>query len=688
MSSVTMRKLELILLRSDIDAVLEYLAGKRCFQVLYPEEPDRLFQTKSLDLTEEGTSEERPEEQLISESDLNYAQSELDFIGSFLGFELPQDIIENSQLPNRDMLSNLDVLNQRCEELKSQIEETEARIERLEEAIHEVKAVQGLEHPFEELEESSSVLFQIGKVAPSSIPVLAKMLGNRAVIVPLDDKGTVIAVSSREGRFSLETALSKVGFEKKPASEANQDVLTQAMEALEGSYQAEKPKLESLLQQKKDLSQQDRDLWRSTVLAVQLKKGLLLVENKLERTTWVYRLSGWVPEDKVDDIVQGLLAMLGDRISIRIYDPTESAAKVSKGSHGKEEEAVPVLFKHKRLVAAFQGIVKSYGTPAYGDIDPTPFVAVFFTLLFSIMFCDLGQGMVIVALGIAILKAKKGMLSHWTKYAHAFIAAGVGSMVMGLLVGSFFTNETVLIPLERVLTGFFLGRPEERFLQIMPKDNVMAMFYFFGFTVVVGVIINSTGLVINIINLIRRKEYGEALFSRTGLAGAFVFWWAMGLVIRLLLGGKLGLIDVVGFGIPLLAMVFSEPLKMMINKKQGKAPEEGQGGIIGGLVEVLDMVSYYASNTFSFLRVGAFALAHAVLSFVIFTMGSLMRGNSATGIGLELLIYLFGNAVIIVLEGLIVTIQTIRLQYYEFFSKFFTRSGTVFTPISFSGRTE
>jgi len=96
------------------------------------------------------------------------------------------------------------------------------------------------------------------------------------------------------------------------------------------------------------------------------------------------------------------------------------------------------------------------------------------------------------------------------------------------------------------------------------------------------------------------------------------------------------------------------------------------------------VVSYFASNTFSFLRVGAFALAHAVLSFVIFTMGSLVRGNSAAGLGLELLIYLLGNAIIIVLEGLIVTIQVIRLQYYEFFSKFFTRSGTVFKPMSFS----
>jgi len=124
MSSVSMRKLELILLRSDIDAVLEYLASKRCFQIIYPDELDRLAQEKRANLTEEGKSEKRLEEQWISESELHAAQRKLDFIGSFLEFEPPQGIIENSRLPDADMLGKLDVLYQRCDELKTEIEET------------------------------------------------------------------------------------------------------------------------------------------------------------------------------------------------------------------------------------------------------------------------------------------------------------------------------------------------------------------------------------------------------------------------------------------------------------------------------------------------------------------------------------------------------------------------------------
>jgi len=103
--------------------------------------------------------------------------------------------------------------------------------------------------------------------------------------------------------------------------------------------------------------------------------------------------------------------------------------------------------------------------------------------------------------------------------------------------------------------------------------------------------------------------------------------------------------------------------------------------MIEGVVEVLEVVSTNISNSVSFLRVGAFALSHAVLSFIIFTMSDLVGGSLSAG---GLIIGIFGNLVIIVLEGLIVTIQVIRLQYYEFFSKFFTETGREFTPFRFT----
>ena len=104
-----------------------------------------------------------------------------------------------------------------------------------------------------------------------------------------------------------------------------------------------------------------------------------------------------------------------------------------------------------------------------------------------------------------------------------------------------------------------------------------------------------------------------------------------------------------------------------------------------GFVEILETMSSYLSNTVSFLRVGAFALSHAVLSFIVFYFSNVLMQWDAGFAGpfLSVLIMVFGNLVIIVLKGMLVAIQVIRLQYYEFFNKFFVDSGEVFYPFSF-----
>jgi V/A-type H+-transporting ATPase subunit I len=117
----------------------------------------------------------------------------------------------------------------------------------------------------------------------------------------------------------------------------------------------------------------------------------------------------------------------------------------------------------------------------------------------------------------------------------------------------------------------------------------------------------------------------------------------------------------------------------------GKRPVFAEGAMVflmEGFVEILETISTYVSNTVSFLRVGAFALSHAVLSYIVFRFSETVSGVTAGG-AFAFLIMVFGNAVIIILEGMIVAIQVVRLQYYEFFSKFFTETGVEFSPFRF-----
>lgn len=670
MSQVSMQRIEMILLKSDIDNLLHYLGKQACFQIIYPDASER---EKYSGVSK--SDEEQTEAYLVEH--LEEAQRKLEEMGRMLGYVMPMQIKPDTHLPDEAMIGVIDERYAAVTHLEAEIQKQTSVIAELEETVHEAKASTNLPLANENLERLSFITIKTGTIQPDKMARLQETLGARAIIVPLDEKGRIVAASSRKGRFALETELERAGFVKLDLPTGSQPVSSEAVDALEKTLKLRKAELSALAVEKEKTAASFQDTWELFVLSIQLKRALLKVENRLEGTRWAYRLEGWVPANRTKGLIREVTAMFKN-VAIRLVAPDE------KGKDETDIESIPVLLKQNAFTRAFQSIVLSYGTPLYGDIDPTPVVAFFFTLLFAIMFGDLGQGLVIFLTGILFVRTKKASFEKYKRFGPAFIAAGTGSMLMGLLVGSFFADDAILVPFEHMVTRVIFNRSSDRILDIMPQGNLDAMFRFFGFTLGVGVFINSTGLVINMINLCRRKEYGEAIFSKTGLAGAFVFWWAIGMAVRIAAGGSLAWFDVPGLGIPLLALFLAEPLKALLPSRDGHREKISLvDAAVGGMVEIIETISYYASNTMSFLRVAAFALAHAVLSFVVFTMAELIRTRAPGGSYAQIFVYIIGNIIIIGLEGLIVTIQVIRLQYYEFFSKFFTRSGKSFTPMSF-----
>jgi V/A-type H+-transporting ATPase subunit I len=347
---------------------------------------------------------------------------------------------------------------------------------------------------------------------------------------------------------------------------------------------------------------------------------------------------------------------------------------------------VPVKLTHGKFIGSFERMIFSYGAPLYGTIDPTPFVAVFFTLLFGIMFGDAGQGLIFLIAGILLTRNIVKWFPGWNKYGPIFIAIGCSSMVMGILTGEFFANSRILDPVDNLLAAIFHIKDHEpgtALLHLMPEAGhpLTKLFLFFLFTLVIGFIINSIGLIVNIANQLSLKRYGRAFFGKIGLSGALFFWYIVAMVARMAIFKTPAYwFDFVIMGVTLAGVFFAEPLERLT---EGHHPvfENGIGtALIQGVVELLEVVSSYLSNSVSFLRVGAFALAHAVLGFIIFTMTDLI---SQTAGPLGILVSVIGNTIVIVLEGMIVAIQVIRLQYYEFFSKFFTETGKEFIPFQF-----
>jgi V/A-type H+-transporting ATPase subunit I len=440
-------------------------------------------------------------------------------------------------------------------------------------------------------------------------------------------------------------------------------------------FEAEQ-KVEELNTEKKNFAETHKELLNSLYKKFALQVQIGQVKQTLESTELVYRITGWITAADVEHYMKSLDELTEGRIAIRDYEPYEVPSVMS----GKEQ--VPVKLTHGKLLKSFERVIFSYGAPVYGSIDPTPLVALFFTLLFGIMFGDCGQGLMLFLIGL-LMALKVIKLGGWEKFARVFMCIGVSSSIMGLLTGEFFGTETLLEPFAEWVTGLF-GNPHAPILKLMPNGDpksIYAMFGVFGVAVGIGFIINTCGLLINIINNIMRKKYGEAFFGKNGLAGAVFFWYVIALVLRIvLLHHKIAAYDWIIIGLSLFFAAFAAPFERALNHEKPLL-ENGFGTyVISSIVEIIEVISGYLSNTVSFVRVGAFALSHAVLNFTILTLTNLCGGQTTIG---GIFVLILGNALIIVLEGMIVAIQVVRLQYYEFFSKFFHETGREFTPFQF-----
>ncbi|MDR1638003.1 MAG: V-type ATP synthase subunit I [Treponema sp.] len=703
-----MKHIELTVLTRDVDQVIEYLGRRGIMHFsespgnagagLAPPPPDRSLAGAGFGLRggapEPSLSEGRvfggfpgrldtPSVSVHGLNEAAYAHirdnlEKLSSGASFLGLELPEEPGEDIRFPGETEEVLTDKLHAAVSALKDRENEAEQEKRRVEETLNEARAFANLNAPFADLDQLSYLALRVGHLDPHAQESIRQRLADRAVIIRLGDEGDrILAAASRKGRFALDSELKKAGFIPIVIPEDYQGIPAELLSGLEGRLKTAKAELDKIRKDKEALKGETAASFAGLTAGFLMAAATERLKSRLMATRSIYILSGWVPQDALLRLVEDLSKLTEGRIAVRSYSPEEMPGVVE----GREK--VPVSLKHGAFVKGFEGVVFSYGAPLYGTLDPTPLVAFFFTILFGIMFGDVGQGLVLLLAGIAVgrrgFKAAKGFRS----YSTPLVAVGLSSMVMGFLNGEFFTNEEILRGPTRALLGLFMSDPPERILHLMPeKGNVEKLLYFFGFTIAVGVLLNSAGLVVNIINKCIARKYEAAFFAKTGLAGLLFFWYAVFIALRCLAGGSFAWFDFPGLIVPVLGIFFGPAIWRIISGERPILAEGFMPFVMEGFVEILETLSTYISNTVSFLRVGAFALSHAVLSFIVFTLSG-MVGRAAAGPVFALVVIILGNALIIVLEGMIVAIQVVRLQYYEFFSKFFTETGVAFTPFRF-----
>ncbi|MBN1881517.1 MAG: hypothetical protein JW885_05025, partial [Deltaproteobacteria bacterium] len=359
-------------------------------------------------------------------------------------------------------------------------------------------------------------------------------------------------------------------------------------------------------------------------------------------------ITGWIPAKSVDDLKRVLAELLGDLFYLEVT-PAEEVEGVKTG-----KVKVPVIMRNPKLLKPFQALVTTYGSPDYTEIEPSSIIGVAFLLMFGVMFGDVGHGFVLAFLGWLLTKKVPAA----EEIGGILLRAGVSSIFFGFCFGSIFGYEDV-IPA----------------LIFHPMHNITTLM---AVTVAFGILFLSIGLVINLINSLRSRDMERGIFETHGLAGALFYWAAVAFMIKFIATGNLGVplwVFLTILGVPLLVIFLREPLYHLFS---GKRPliHDPISYFLGSLVEVLDTCTGYLSNTISFIRVAAFSLAHAALFLGVFQLKAMVPGQAPS-----FLMELGGNILIVGLEGLVVSIQSVRLIYYEFFSKFYSGNGEAFVPM-------
>ncbi len=386
-------------------------------------------------------------------------------------------------------------------------------------------------------------------------------------------------------------------------------------------------------------------------------KGELLFLNRIyEAKKYVvglgdkFSISGFVQEEYVEDFKKAF-ADIKD-VEIEVND-----------AYSDRRFQPPTKLKNGWFSKPFSMFVEMYGLPSYGEIDPTPFVAFTYALLFGIMFGDFGQGLLLILLGFLLFKYKKMQLGA------IGVRIGISSAFFGFLYGSFFGIEDFLTPFYTQVLGM-----ADKPIHVMDSDFTMTLLIA---AIALGSLLIVISMILNIITLIKRKHYAELIASHNGFSGLILYGFILlGAALQLGLGISIfNIFTILGFAvIPLVLIFLKEPLERSFHHE--KMFPSGFGGFfVEGFFELFEIILSYVTNTMSFLRVGGFILSHAGMMLVVMTLME-MVGNSGW------VVLIIGNLFVMGLEGMIVGIQVLRLQFYEMFSRYYEGNGIAFNAVN------
>ncbi len=493
-----------------------------------------------------------------------------------------------------------------------------------------------------------------------------------------------LIVALKTDKEEVERVLTRLDFESQvfpehipdSINEAIQDTATR-MQRLESDIKENESEIEGIRETRfKDLLVMQE--------LVQIEESKAKAKVLFGKSEHVRVIEGWAPKQEVEGIIEGINEETGGFSVIEVIEPK------------REDVRVPSLLNNPRIIKPFESIIKMYGHPLYKDIDPTLITAIMFPVLFGLMFPDMGHGFFILLLGLALMFAFKGLGKEMQGMGIIIVLCGLCSMVAGALFGEFFgfseyASHLVAGSVGAHIPSILVFEP----LWFEPIPNVKFMFVV---TMLIGVMHMGLGLLLNTLNNFSNRNILE------GIGGFVKIWCLFGALYLLLVLFGYSFIDlkagiVIFILLPILSL-FVLKITSELRHEAGvgggeeasNADKKEKRGIIDYLIILIDGVIdallenffRYLANTVSYGRILALALCHAALIevFILLTFMCLQL-NPTIGPVIAAAVFLLGTAVVIVLEAIMAGIHTIRLHFYEWFTKFYEGGGVEFSPFKF-----
>src|SRR5690554_334517 len=365
---------------------------------------------------------------------------------------------------------------------------------------------------------------------------------------------------------------------------------------------------------------------------------------KYSKTDNDYIFFGWISEEKAETL-QPVVRKVTLEYQIEFEEPTKF-------------DNVPTLLSNNKFVEPFESITNTYSVPNYREIDPNPIMSFWYFILFGLMVGDIGYGLIMITIFGLFLKLKKpkGEMGSLVK---VLFYTGFSTMIAGFVYGSLFGIN--IIP----TIGKILGTGWTEPLLSPMNDPITMLIFSIGF----GAVHIMSGLVMKIILSIKQKDILTGLSE--GLSWLLIILGIAFVAIGLVASSIFTTIGIILLALGILAMFVFGGMKK--NSVLGK--------IFGG-VSGLFGITEYLNHLLSYSRVLALALSSAVIAFTFNTLAGLLQGN-IIGILFSVIVYIVGHVFNFLVSLLSTYVHGNRLQYLEFYGKFYQGGGYIFTPLGF-----